>query len=125
MFDYAAERGKPERLEKMKPVLDRIPPMWGDYLPEIGWDDLLLELDAKLAAIDPGYVVYQAKQKFGGLRYYTAHSEDFEGDQTTFSFLIAEAESRSATVCEICGGAATRRSGSWIMVLCDDHANKQ
>jgi hypothetical protein len=122
-FDVHAERDKPERVEKMKPVLDRIPEHWGNYLPEVGWDDLLLELDTKLAAIDPGYIVYQAKQKFGGLRYYTGHSDGFDGDQTAFAFLISEAEARAYDLCEYCGKPGKLRQGGWILVLCDEHAN--
>lgn len=59
------------RDEKMAPVLDRIPPIWGKSLgiPE-EWDDIVLGLDAKLAELDPDYVVLQAKAKFGDLRYY-------------------------------------------------------
>lgn len=85
------------RDEKMAPVLDRIPPIWGKYLdfPE-EWDDTVLELDAKLAELDPGYVVHQAKAKFGGLRYYfhtdTERGAEMEELVTAAERAVAELE---------------------------------
>lgn len=40
------------------------------------WEELIVQLDKDLAAIDPDYQVQQVKEKFGGLRYYfgTYHS---------------------------------------------------
>ena len=35
-----------------------------------GWEQLIVDLDARLAAIDPDYAVAQIKEKFGALRYY-------------------------------------------------------
>lgn len=35
-----------------------------------GWYGLLIELDAKIASICPGYVIDQVKEKFGTLRFY-------------------------------------------------------
>lgn len=128
MSDVVAARDDASRLEKMKPVLDRIPDHWGKYLPEIGWDDLLLDLDRKLAEIDPGYVIYQAKQKFGELRYYTAHSEEFIESQPSketrslFDNMVTWTETASTQTCEFCGESGESRGGGWIMVLCDEHA---
>lgn len=104
-----------DREERMKPVLDRIPEHWGKYLPDPGWDDILLELDAKLSEIDPDYVIHQAKEKFGTLRFYT--SLPFEAGREA----IQEAEAKSARTCENCGayGAKARHSG-WIKTLCDE-----
>lgn len=123
-----AARDAPERLEKMKPILDRIPPEWGKYLPEVGWDDLLLEANAELEKIDPEYIICQVKQKFGELRFYTNHSDWFHSTDPTdeqideFRRIIDEVEAASMTTCEHCGGPAERRAGSWIAVLCDDHS---
>ena len=60
-----------ERMQRMQPVLDRIPEQWGKYLPGPGWDDLLLQLDSTVGALDPDYKILQAKEKFGALRVYT------------------------------------------------------
>lgn len=105
-----------ERTAKMKPVLDRIPDSWGKYLPDEGWDELLLNLDAKLSLINPDYEIHQAKEKFGTLRFYT----DFDYG-TPASDLILDAEALSAYTCEKCGAAdAKGRVGGWIKTLCDD-----
>jgi hypothetical protein len=126
-FDFRAARENPARLEKMKPILDRIPPEWGKYLPEVGWDDLLLEANSELEKIDPDYVIAQAKQKFGELRLYTFHSDEFsesesDMDRQAFQEIITRVEDKSVRTCEYCGKDAQRRSGGWISVLCDDHA---
>lgn len=122
-----AARDTPERHEKMKPILDRIPPEWGKYLPEVGWDDLLLEANSELEKIDPDYIIAQVKQKFGELRFYTFHSDEFsesesDMDRQAFQEIITEVEEKSTRTCEHCGKDAVRRSGGRISVLCDDHA---
>lgn len=127
-FDFRAAREDPARLEKMKPILDRIPAEWGKYLPEVGWDNLLLEANSALEKIDPEYIICQVKQKFGELRFYTLHSDSFreseptEYDQNAFQEIITWAEDKSTRTCEYCGKDAQRRSGGWISVLCDVHA---
>lgn len=51
-------------------IVARIPLPWGiDCGP--GWLELIGELDDKLAALFPDYALYQCKEKFGALRYYT------------------------------------------------------
>lgn len=56
-------------------ILRRIPDGWGRWIScGPGWYPILARLDAQLAAIDPDYVVHQAKEKFGGLRYYVEPS---------------------------------------------------
>lgn len=122
--DLMAARQAPERLERMKPILDRIPDHWGKYLPDPGWDDLLLELDGRLAEIDPSYTVLQAKEKFGTLRYYVSASDGAApGSGDKLRELTMYFEDRSAHTCEQCGadGAKARHTG-WIKTLCDDCA---
>jgi hypothetical protein len=56
-------------------ILRRIPDGWGRWIScGPGWYPILVHLDTQLAAIDPGYVVHQVKEKFGGLRYYAEPS---------------------------------------------------
>jgi hypothetical protein len=56
-------------------ILRRIPDGWGRWIScGPGWYPILARLDTRLANIDPGYVVHQVKEKFGGLRYYTEPS---------------------------------------------------
>jgi hypothetical protein len=53
-------------------IVARIPPRFGPSLRcGPGWLALLDDLDRKLDALFPDYVVYQCKEKFGSLRYYT------------------------------------------------------
>lgn len=120
--DIISSRAAPERLERMKPVLDRIPQEWGKWLPDVGWDDMLLELDQRLAQIDPGYIICQAKEKFGGLRFYTYHSDDFDGDGDRFREFVEVTEALSYRVCEYCGAPGELRQGGWMKTLCNYHA---
>lgn len=115
------------RLERMKPILDRIPEHWGKYLPDPGWDDLLLELDGRLAEVDPHYVIFQVKEKFGTLRFYF-HASDgaAPGSGEAMRLLVDAAEDWSAHTCERCGadGAKARHTG-WIKTLCDGCEEKR
>jgi hypothetical protein len=127
-FDFISARNAQERREKMAPILDRIPKIWGKYLPEVGWDNHLLKLDEMLSQLDPDYQILQAKQKFGGLRFYTENSaafkesEDFEETSQEFDRLVELAEQESYTICEYCSEPGKIRNGGWISVLCDKHA---
>lgn len=107
------------RTARMKPILDRIPDFWGKYLPDAGWDDLLLNLDRALSTIDPDYVICQAKEKFGTLRFYPEHSPGFEYEGVLWTELIGNAEHQSAYICERCGAKGKTRSLAWIKTLCD------
>jgi hypothetical protein len=88
-----------------------------------GWFDLVLELDATLAEIDPDYRVLQIKEKFGGLCYYVQTSPGYEmtGDYMNDPFYapIRAAEARSTTICEDCGTDGELRPGGWVVTLCD------
>ena len=125
--EIEAARNAPERLERMKPILDRIPPEWGTYLPDPGWDQLLLELDARISETDPDYTIFQAKEKFGTLRFYISLSEGAdEHDDAIVGNLVTMAEHKSSHTCEWCGadGAKARHTG-WIKTLCDDCAERR
>lgn len=107
-------------MARMKPVLDRIPEHWGKWLPDTGWDELLLNLDRALAAIDPDYILLQAKEKFGTLRFYAEHSAGIEHEDGLWGELITTAENQSAHICERCGAVGAKtRSLAWIKTLCD------
>ena len=58
----------------------------------------------------------QVKEKFGGLRVYTAYTTP-EIDK-----IITEYEGISETVCEICGekGVLPESHGAWISTLCKE-----
>lgn len=80
-----------------------------------GWLSLIKELIDKL--IEDGWdkQILQVKEKFGTLRFYT------NGGGENHIDIIRDYESRSASVCEVCGEEATLRSGGWVSTLCDEH----
>lgn len=79
------------------------------YTPDKLIDWCMPEQDNRLLAI-------QIKSKFGGLKFYTANHTD------EASKLIAEAEEKSFTICEVCGyPGKIYRIRSWLTTLCEQH----
>lgn len=125
----------PNRDQKFAHIVARIPSGWGRWIDVgPGWHDLVLELDAKMAEVDPDYELHQCKEKFGGLRYYIGHAHNDacggleEGEGSIFErckilVLEMEYERKSLTMCETCGAPGVLRSGGWLRTLCDEHAN--
>lgn len=92
--------------------------------PPYGWIWLVLELHAELEAILPDYTIAQVKEKFAGLRFYIdsfgVGRDDPRLDMARA--MIAEAENRSQTLCQVCGKNGAVRTGSRLLVtLCDEH----
>ncbi|HTW41451.1 MAG TPA: hypothetical protein VMD79_03980 [Solirubrobacteraceae bacterium] len=66
-----------EHAEALAAILRRIPDGWGRWIScDRGWYALIVELDGQLSALLPSYVLHQAKEKFGGLRYYWESGEE-------------------------------------------------
>lgn len=85
-----------------------------------GWLMLLGELDHEIARYDPAYSLAQVKAKFGTLRFYVDLSDDLTPEaREAVHELIREAEERSSTVCELCGGSGVLRRLGWSQVLCN------
>lgn len=61
----------------------------------------------------------QVKEKLGGLRFY------YNGGDEYIRGLVSMAESMSEVICEECGKPGKRRSGGWIVTLCDEHAKER
>lgn len=90
-----------------------------------GWFELLWALSTSLEVVAAQgaasglrpFRIVQVKEKFGGLRFYTA------GDITTEArTLIQEACTRSESVCEACGEPGNRcMIDNWIETLCPFH----
>jgi len=89
-----------------------------------GWRDLIWKLcedieDELKKISDPqefAFRVVQIKEKFGGLRYYVNWGTD------SIDKLIAEAEKKSYTVCEVCGKEAElRKDNGWLSTVCEIH----
>ncbi len=85
-----------------------------------GWFDLLDELCHKLQSYVDDFdsveqvQAGQAKEKFGGLRFYLD-----QGGDDYVNRLIVEAEHKSYEICEICGApGSVKKVGSWLMCRC-------
>lgn len=103
-------------LEKHPRIFAGKEPAWSD-LPA-GWFRLL---DALCTAIESSmtetelrdFRVTQVKEKYGGLRFYC------NGGSELTPGLIEAAELRSEEICMECGDAGKRRSGGWVITMCD------
>ncbi|MDO3014644.1 hypothetical protein A5642_03940 [Mycolicibacterium mucogenicum] len=120
--DANVDSGTPVDIDhQIERILSRISSGWGRSLDvDAGWYALIIDTDNELARIDPDYVVHQAKQKFGTLRYYCAPSG---GDPTgalqdAMDAVIDEAERKSANTCERCGQPGTLQDRGWVKTLC-------
>lgn len=96
-------------------VPGRIPGMW--YTREEarlyvgpGWSKLVdIGFDR---CLKNGWRIYQIKEKFGGLRFYSDGNMD-------------DIEEMSTKTCEICGATGKIRAGGWLKTLCEFHAGER
>ena len=116
--DY--ERKMAEKRERLASLYARLDGPPGMISVGPGWFDLVVDLDAKLAEIDPDYTIGQVKEKMGGLRFYASSAVDFDGDfrDSPFMLAIREAEGLSYRTCEDCGAPGKECGGGWTIVLC-------
>jgi len=78
-----------------------------------GWAKIINNLDQRLNKTNPNYVIYQIKEKFGGLRFHTDWLSPEGYD------LVSAAESDALKTCEYCGAKENvTTSGSWLKTLC-------
>ncbi|MBV5246934.1 hypothetical protein KUF57_25740, partial [Mycolicibacterium sp. PAM1] len=111
-------------LQSLEGLLRRIPLRWPrciDVGP--GWHLLIIATDARLAAIDPNYVLLQVKEKFGALRYYCQPSgEDPATDLwEMLESITDQAERTSVAICEQCGKSGTLvEINAWLKTLCQE-----
>lgn len=106
--------------------MDRIHPSYYPWVEcEAGWNDLILQLHDRLAEIDPDFVIFQVKQKFGGLRFYYEPSTGDHAKVAQMAALTRDAERASYTICEKTGqpGTLKRRNG-WYQTLSDAIADE-
>lgn len=89
----------------LREILTRIPDGWGRWIScDRGWFPIVVEIHERLVAVDPDYEVHQVKEKFGKLCYYFRASDTVDKHtKALMSELVADAESRCATICEACG----------------------
>lgn len=81
-----------------------------------GWYPLTVDLIRDLLEMGWDGELHQAKEKFGGLRFYIG-----EGSSEIYQRITA-AERLSHETCEDCGAPGVARRGGWIRTLCDKHA---
>jgi len=81
-----------------------------------GWYGLIIELERKLAALDPDFKVLEVTERYGTLRW------DFDcapSVHAAMAVLVNEAETASERTCEKCGRAAVLMDrGGWYTTLC-------
>lgn len=88
----------------------------GFFQMKEGWYQLVSELITELLKLGWDKRVHQAKEKFGGLRFYVENPPVGGHD------IITKYEKLSYSICEVCGEKGVLREGSWIRTLCDTHS---
>jgi hypothetical protein len=91
-----------------------------------GWFDIVWRLCVDLEPlvkkleqeIGCQFEVQQAKEKFGGLRFYVNQKSDAIRQR------IETAIQESFRTCEVCGKPGSLREERWIRTLCDEHAGE-
>jgi len=114
---------------ELEEILRRIPDGWGRWISlSRGWYPIVVALDRRLADLDNDYVLFQVKEKFGGLRYYFEPSESASPDTiAAMRAAVKEAESVAGRTCEECGvsGAVLRDDEHrYWQTLCDECATR-
>jgi len=83
-----------------------------------GWHDIINSLYDDLVVLGWDRTLFQIKEKFGGLRFYTGECSDEMYDR------IAEAERKSVETCMRCGKRGFATDCGWILTLCEEHKVK-
>lgn len=100
-----------------------------DFSVKDGWFKIIYnlckEIDFLLTEEErKNFKVLQMKEKFGGLRFYTANTP--KRLKNKIYSLISKAESESFNICEVCGHRGKpRKDLSWIKTLCFFHYYKE
>lgn len=89
----------------------------GYFAYDEGWYELTKNLIEELIAIGWDKRLAQAKEKFGGLRFYLDTYPENSHD------IIHKYEDLSYKTCEKCGKDGVLRKSNWLLTLCDEHAD--
>ena len=85
-----------------------------------GWLHLIKDMIEELIALGWDKRLVQAKEKFGGLRFYLETYPEGAHE------LIIKYENMSHETCETCGiHGSPRKISGWIHTLCDEHAKEK
>ena len=105
-------------------IMMRIPDGRGRWIScDRGWYPIIVDVDRRLAELDPNYIVHQVKEKFGGLRYYFSATGNI--DEETYQKMrqiVSSAEELAWQTCERCGtttGVELRKELFHILTLCE------
>ncbi|WP_374088049.1 hypothetical protein [Methylomicrobium lacus] len=84
-----------------------------------GWYELIYSISALLSNHNPDIKAVQVKEKFGDLRFYHDHHDDYTGGVVGMAGYI------SSHTCETCGapGQEYSREG-WIITACGEHKDQ-
>ena len=114
--------------ELEKELIDKYPKLfsskhfWGIQCGD-GWYDIIDHLCCAIKEYtydsDEELTVGEVKEKFGHLRFYLSKED------AVIHGMILLAEYISGRTCEVCGNRGTRRNGSWLVTLCDEHHQAQ
>jgi len=94
-----------EKQTKIELIKDRFVEGWLRNIDvDEGWYQIVIDCDKELSEIDPKYEIYQIKQKFGALRYYTRITQPFnEQIYLKATSIVNKYESISKVTCEATG----------------------
>ena len=86
---------------------------------------MVIDCDKELTATDPDYQIYQVKEKFGGLRYYTRPSNlDDKDTLKRIADIVAKYEDVASRTCSATGGPGVlmKSIGGWRKMLNPEYA---
>lgn len=82
-----------------------------------GWDEILTRLADQIEVLDPDYVVFEVKSKFGGLRFLCGTRTADEYARAGVMALVGDAAGEAERTCEFCGKPGVLRVR--YVVACD------
>ena len=111
------------QIEELKKKIN--PDYWKSIDVDEGWYQLVIDCDKELTEVDPNYQIYQVKEKFGGLRYYTKQSNpDDKAMSERIAGIIAKYEDIASKTCSATGepGVLMKSIGGWYKTLNPEYA---
>ena len=105
-------------------IMMRIPDGWGRWIScDRGWYQIIVDIDRKLAKLDPNYSIHQVKEKFGGLRFYFEPTSSVDARaREEMRKIVGRGEAEAAKTCEQCGTnqrVRLRNERARVLTLCD------
>lgn len=103
--------------DEIEEVRSRISEPYFKYIDcNQGWHQIIVDCHKELVAIDPDYILFQVKEKLGGLRYYIDSSTK---DYYAMRDVIDKYERLSLQTCEYTGepGVLAKGKGGWRKTL--------